>query len=114
MIQTLTMTDKTLEKEIRELRKRLEHLQAQKRKRQGSKKAKGNTRRGRPRVDPKRIEVARALAKDYPILDVALTTGIGKTTLYEHGISRYRLEAEASQVAKGKDVGPRLSPEKRF
>jgi hypothetical protein len=90
------MSDETLDKEILEARRKLTDLQEQKRKKHRKSKPKSDRGRGRPKTDARVIAKARILARDFPIPDVALTLGVGLQTLYDHGIKRYRLDAEAA------------------
>lgn len=90
------------EREIHELRKRLESLQRSKRER-SKKPAKVSTApKGRPSIPQADIKRARDLAKDFPIPDVALVTGISMTSLYRNGVKRKELDKEkALAVGRG-------------
>jgi hypothetical protein len=88
------MTDTDLETEITKATKYLENLQRQKAKLKKPPKPKSDIPRGRPRVDPMKIKLARELAKKYPLPDVALSVGIGLKTLYRYNIKRFVLDME--------------------
>lgn len=88
---------------IRELRKELEDLQRSKRDK--NKKApteKSGRGKGRPPIDAADLTAARALAKEYPINDVALVTGISRSSLYAKKISRRRVGPMLALAAAGK------------
>lgn len=53
--------------------------------------------RGRPAIDPKRLDHARRLAETRPISTVAIKTGISTSTLYSYGISRRAVIKTAEQ-----------------
>jgi len=93
------MTDIDLDKQIADLRQRLNRLHEQKRKRKRRKKSERP--RGRPPIEPARIKLAKDLAREYPIVDVALVTEMSVRTLYKYGIKRYKLNAEAERAKAG-------------
>lgn len=87
------------DQELSILRRRLELLQRQKQKHKRH-KVKSNRPRGRPCIDPKRIEMARDLAREQPIPLVALKTGLALSTLYRYGIKRKILNNEKAQMSE--------------
>jgi hypothetical protein len=88
-----------LDTEILLLRSRLERLQTLKRKtNKRTPPKKSERKRGRPPVCQVKLARARELAKDHPIPDVAEVVGISLRSLYDYGIKRYKLNAEANAV----------------
>ncbi len=88
------MSELDLDKRIRDLRAELSALQATKRRRAKAAAKTTTRRRGRPSVPAATLHLAKQLAFDFPIPDVARKLNIGLSTLYDHGIKRYRLNAE--------------------
>lgn len=88
------MRETELDEKIRELRAELSALQASKRRRVKAAVKKSTRRRGRPSVPAATLHLAKQLAFEFPIPDVARKLNIGLSTLYDHGIKRYRLNAE--------------------
>lgn len=85
---------KSIDEIIASAEKMLEEKRLLKESRKIKKPPKISKPKGRPRLDQKRIQMAKDLAKTKPIPDVALIFGISKTTLYNYGITRKALNAE--------------------
>ena len=87
-----------LDKEFIDMQRRLTEMQRLKVKAKSPKKVKSLRPVGRPRVNEKKIQRAKELAKDFPIADVALKVSISVSTLYRHGINRKILNAEKGML----------------
>jgi DNA invertase Pin-like site-specific DNA recombinase len=86
------------EEKISKLRKQL-HDALNARPRRRKPRQKSDRPQGRPRIDEETIYIARELAKEAPIADVAFKLGVGLTTLKRYGITRHKLEAEKNLTA---------------
>lgn len=92
----------TIDAEEKKLRKRLQEIQEIKRNRRRAKRKKVRSEtRGRRRIDPAKIALAKKLAKDFPIPDVADRLGISLSSLYAYGVKRYLLNMEEIAAKKG-------------
>lgn len=87
------------DKEIAYLRKRLDEMQRHKAKARRPPKVKSTRPQGRPPIDSKKLQIAKELAKDFPLADVAFKMDISRSTLYAYGIKRKVLNSEKDSLS---------------
>ena len=92
----MTRIEKQLEKARLKYKKLLEEKAEQKRLKALERKI--PKKRGRKPLDEKIIEKAKEMARDKFLPDVALSLGVALRSLYNHGISRAKLNKEIKEI----------------